>query len=360
MVNCPKCGAQNPDGAEFCMKCGAPLPAQGPSGGNKAAPQGQSAPKAPVIAPLGATSMKCPNCGAPLSPKFGEMVITCEYCGSAVTLGDAGWTSIQKQTMLPIKYPDKDPMILKIHDLMDKGFLHRHLQEQSTLQEMTLSMVPYWIVPVSARTSIVAANMMQQTAQTATTAALMGVIIGGMGGGFGGGGGGGFRPRRSWSPQLPPLHLSLGTAKLGMFMGGGMMGGGGGARKAEQMDNNYNFPVVALKALTEYQPKDYVFSLTERTIFDVSKIPKGIPVLNGDVGEEDAKAQAKTFVDQAQSQKAHDKYHMIQQMHTDMDVGDAELLHAPIWFARYDHKGERIVLVFDANSGALITSMGLK
>ncbi len=349
-MQCPKCGAQNPDGAGFCMKCGTPL-------GGQQAPQAQSAPKAPVLAPMNATSLKCPNCGAPISPKFGEMVITCEYCGSGVTLGNTGWTSISKSTMLPIKFGDKDPMIAKIHDLMDKGFLHRHLQESSTLQEMTLSMVPYWIVPVSARTSIVAANMLQQTAQTATTAALFGVVLGGLGGGMGGGGGG-FRPRRAWSRALPPLRLSLGTAKLGSFMGGGMMGGGG-ARKAEQMDNNYNFPVVALKALTDYQPKDYVFNLTDRTLFDVSKIPKGIPILNGDVGEDDAKSQAKTFVDQVQSQKAHEKYHMIQQMHTDMDVGEAELLHAPIWFARYDHKGERIVLVFDANSGLPITSMGL-
>ena len=336
------------------MKCGASL------SGAQQSPQSQAAPKAPVIAPMDATSLKCPNCGAPISPKFGEMVITCEYCGSAVTLGNTGWTSIQKSSMLPIKFPDKDPMLAKIHELMDKGFLHRHMQEESTLQEMTLSMVPYWIVPVSARTSITAANMLQQTAQTATTAALFGVVLGGLGGGFGGGGGGGFRPRRVWSPRLPPINLSLGTARLGMFMGGGMGMGGGGARKAEEMDNNYNFPVVALKALTEYQPRDYVFNLTDRTLFDVSKIPKGIPILNGDVGEDDAKNQAKTYVDQAQSQKAHDKYHMIQQMHTDMDVSDAELLHAPIWFARYDHKGERIALAFDANSGYLITSIGLK
>jgi hypothetical protein len=290
------------------------------------------------------------------------MVITCEYCGSGITLGNGGWSSIQKQTMLPIKFPDQAPMMAKIHDLMDKGFLHRHLQEDSTLQEMTLSMVPYWIIPVSARTSITVENMVQQTAQTATTAALMGVVLGGLAGGGRGGGGGGFRPRRMWSPSLsfPPVRISFGTAKLGMFMGGGMYGGGGGARKAEQMDNNYNFPVVALKALTEYQPKDYVFSLTERTLFDVSKIPKGIPVLNGDVSEDDAKSQAKTYVDQVQSQKAHSQYHMIQQMHTDMDVSEGELLHAPIWFARYDHKGERIALAFDGNSGMLITSIGLK
>ena len=67
----------------------------------------------------------------------------------------------------------------------------------------------------------------------------------------------------------------------------------------------------------------------------------------------------KSMVDQLQSQKAHKQYHMIQQMNTQLDVADGELLHAPIWFARYDHKGSKIVLVMDANSGAVVNSVGL-
>jgi len=137
------------------------------------------------------------------------------------------------------------------------------------------------------------------------------------------------------------------------------MGGGGGMRKTEQMDANYNFPVVALKALTEYQPRDYQFDLSGRTLFDITKLPKNIKILNGDISEDVAKAQAKTLVDQLQSAKAHAKYHMIQQLNTQSDVGDVELLHAPIWFARFDHKGNKIILVIDANSGRVINSMGL-
>ena len=41
---------------------------------------------------------------------------------------------------------------------------------------------------------------------------------------------------------------------------------------------------------------------------------------------------------------------MIQSMNTECDVGDVELLHVPVWFARYDHKGDKIMLVIDANS----------
>ena len=124
------------------------------------------------------------------------------------------------------------------------------------------------------------------------------------------------------------------------------------------MDNDYNYPVVALKALTEYQPKDYQFNLAERTLFDATRV-KGVKVLNGDVGEDTAKYQAKTMVDQLQSEKAHAAHHMIQQMQTESDLGEAELLHAPVWFARYDHKGRKIVLVVDGNSSGVINSIGL-
>lgn len=309
--------------------------------------------------------MKCPSCGAPIAPKFGEMVITCEYCGSGVTLGSQGWTNIQKQTVLDLKVASVDEVDSIIKPLMDKGLLHRHLQEDSTQEEMNLSYVPYWIVSVSARTSVVAANEMAQIGQTATTAALMGVILGGMGGGFGGGGrGGGFGGRRraigdAWGGGTSGLYS--GTFMLGSFMAfGGMgMGYGGGMRKAEQMDANYNFPVVALKALMEYQPHNYVFNLEGRQLFDITKLPKNVKVLNGDISEDAAKSQAKTLVDQLQAEKAHAKYHMIQQIHTESDIGDVELLHAPIWFVRYDHKGKKIVLVIDANSGGIINSMGL-
>jgi hypothetical protein len=332
------------------MKCGAQLR----SSGQTSAQTNTGGNQRSVVAPNGATSFKCPNCGAPLSPKFGEMVITCEYCGSGVSLGENGWSNIQKQSILPLKIATSDQVNSIIRPLMDKGLLHRHLQEDSKLEDMSLSYVPYWIVSVSARTAVVTIDEAQQLGQAATTAALMGVILGGMGG---------MGRRVFWDARIGSNSIfgrSLLSPRINMF-GFGMMGGGmgGGARKVVQMDANYNFPVVALKALTAYQPRDYQFDLESRTIFDVTKISKNIKVLNGDISEEVARSQAKTLVDQLQSEKAHSKYHMIQQINTQSDVGDVELLHAPIWFARYDHKGKKIALVIDANSGNLINSMGL-
>ncbi len=335
---CPKCGAQLPDDAGFCLRCGFKVSMVS---GQQQAPAAASQ---PVVAPTGATSLKCPSCGAPISPKFGEMLITCEYCGSSVSLGNAGWKSINKHTMLPLTVSDKDAVLKVIHDLMDRGFLHRHLQETSTLEEVNLALVPYWLIPVSARTSLVAVDMAAEAGTIATTAALAGIMGGAMGGRRGGFGGGGL-----------VTGVLLGTMMSG---GGGGFAGPQGNRRAYQMDNDYNFPIVALKALTEYQPKDYQFKLDGRILFDETKV-KGMKVLNGDVGEDVAKNQAKTLVDQLQSDKAHQAHHMIQQIATDSDVGDAELLHAPVWFARYDHKNGKIVLVIDGNSGGVINSLGL-
>jgi hypothetical protein len=276
------------------------------------------------------------------------MVITCEYCGSGVTLGMDGWKSVSKQTMLPLKLESKDDVLALIRSYMDKGLLHRHLQESSTLEEMNLTYVPYWMLIASARTSVVAVDAGAQVGTLATDVALIGILAGGMGmggrRGFGGYGG-----------AFPGAMLG---GAIGAGMGRGM-GSGGGARRNYQMDANYNFPVVALKSLTVYQPKEYQFALEQRALFDISKVPKGVKVLNGDIGEDAARSQAKTLVDQLQSQKAHEQYHMVQQIKTDVEVTEAELLHAPVWFARYDHKGNKIVMVIDANSGGVINSIGL-
>ena len=288
---CLKCGAQLPDDAVFCSRCGASQSSQA----KMTQQSGGYANPVQVLAPSTATSLKCPSCGAPIAPKFGEMIITCEYCGSSVTLGSSGWANIQKQTVLPLRIQSTDDISARVRSMMDTGLLHRHLQESSNLEEMNLSVVPYWLVAASARTSLIATDMLAEGATVATTAALFGVMAG-MGGGRRGGFGG-------------PL---LTGAVLGSMMGGGI--GGGGQRRAMQMDDNYNFPIVALKALTSYQPHDYQFSLQDRTLFDISQYPKGIKVLNGDISEDSARYQAKTLVDELQSQKAHAKYHMIQQI----------------------------------------------
>ena len=97
-----------------------------------------------------------------------------------------------------------------ITPLIDKGLLHRHLHEDSKQEELSLTYVPYWIVSVSTRTNIIAADETAQIAQATTTAALMGVIFGGMSGGFGRGGFG----RRFFEGQFASLNPLVGILGL--------------------------------------------------------------------------------------------------------------------------------------------------
>lgn len=329
---CGKCGAQLPEDSVFCNKCGS---ATSTVRSSSAATPASS--KQEILAPSDAKVLKCPSCGAPISPLFGEMVITCGYCGSSVNLGTEGWKSIRKHTMLPVKVTDRREVERTIHDEMNRGLLRVRVRERSKLEEINLTYVPYWIISVSAMTSVIASDTAAQVGTVAATAALFGAMAGGAGSRRGGG--------------------VVQGALLGSMMSGGLSGGG--MKKSYQMSENHNYPVVALKALTEYQPHDFEFNLKERVLFDASKVPSDIKILNGDISEDDAKHMAKTLVDQLQSRKAHEKYHMIQQMNTEIEVGQAELLHVPVWAARYDFKGKKIVLVVDGNSGALIHSEGL-
>jgi DNA-directed RNA polymerase subunit RPC12/RpoP len=326
---CIKCGLQLPDDAAFCVKCGAK--------------QATITTSKQTDASNEAKEVKCLSCGAPITPKFGEMVITCEYCGSSVSLENTGWQNVVKHSMLPITIPDKDQITAKLHSMMDKGILHRHLQESSVLEELDLTMIPYWIIPVMAKTNLIATDLVVEVGSIAATAAMAGMMGGALGGGSRRGG--------------------FGGGMMNGMLFGTMMGGGGmmnsNATKAYTVSESYNCPVIAVKSLSAYQPHGYEFSFDQKTDFDSKKIPKSIKILNGDINEDTAKNQAKNIVDQIQSQRVHAKYHMIRQMETQEDVSSGELLHIPIWFAQYDHKGKKIILIIDANSGNAINSMGL-
>ena len=335
---CDKCGQQLPDDAVFCSKCGNKV-----SGGTATPTQsqnGQQGSAKQVIAPPSVQELKCPSCGAPLKPSLGEMVITCEFCGASVCLNTDGWKNIDKHTMLPIKIADQDSIVAKLKEHMDKGLLRRHLEEESKMEQLTLAYVPYWVVTVSARTNFTAVSEASTVGTVAGSVALMALMGGAMGG------------RRGMGMGLMEGGL------MGGMIGGGM-GMGGNNLRSYNYDQVYNYPVVAVKDLMEYQPKDFAFRLSDRTVFDISKISKGIKVLNGDVSEDSARYEAKTYVDQLQSQKVHQMHHMVQKIQTQDDVSDPELIHVPVWFAKFSFKGREISLVIDGNSGNVINSIGL-
>jgi Double zinc ribbon len=327
---CVKCGTQLPDGSQFCYKCGAPT-----GGGSAAAAPAASPPPASTastIAPAGVQELKCPACGAPIKPTFGEMVITCDYCGGSITLGGAGWKEISKHTMLPLKVTDRAAALKAVQLYVDQGFFHRNDFQESKVGEERLSFVPFWVMPASASTTYQYQAMgtaIGATAGTVVASAVLGSVLSGAIGG-----------RRGGVAVIP-------------IMGGPVVN----PTRSETISGQYEYPVIAVKAMTAYQPRDYEFALADRTFFDKKGIPDGTPILNGDLGEDAARHSAQAFVQQLQSEAAHKKHSMVSALRTQVDISDGELLHVPIWYFRLDHKGQSTAVLIDGHAGRVIRTV---
>jgi hypothetical protein len=326
-MNCTQCGAALPPNARFCYACGAPAYNPGAPGAPPPPPPPGAPAAAPTatIAPAGAQAIKCPNCGAPVHPVFGDMVISCDYCGSSITLGGEGWKQIQKHTMLAPKLTDRNVALKAIHDYMDAGFFHRKAFEEAKIVEETFSFVPFWVVPVAATTTYTYQDVAVSVGSTVATMAA-GEVLGNMLGG-----------NRGGTTIIP-------------IMGGPVVN----PTRSTTISGNFEFPVVAVKGMTAYQPKNYTFNLPERTLFDRKSIPEGTQVLNGDLGEDAATHAAQAYVTQLQSEMAHKQHHMVSALKTETQLSEAELLHVPIFYFLLEHKGTRIPMLVDAHAARVM------
>lgn len=323
---CIKCGTQLPDDAKFCSSCGTPIPQGGGGGaGSSAATSASSAaPSSPPIAPPGVQELKCPACGAPIHPVFGETVVTCEYCGSSVTLGGSGWKEISKHSMLPLKVADAQAALAVVHQFLDTGFLHRKDFEESTITSQKLSMIPYWVLPVTASTNYQYQDAAVGIGSTAATMVGSALLANALGGGRG-------------NTIIP-------------IMGGPVVN----PTRQDTITGSYEFPVIAVKAMADYQPKNYQFALGERTFFDRKGVPDGTAVLNGDLSEDAARNSARALVTQIQSDAAHHRHHLVSNFKTQVDVSEGELMHAPVWEFVLDHKKETRRILVDAHSARVM------
>jgi hypothetical protein len=230
--------------------------------------------------------------------------------------------------MLPLKVTDPDAALKVVHGWIDAGFFHRHDFEDSKITDTKLSYVPFWVMPASAATTYTyqaVGTTVGATAGTIAASALLGEALGGRRGGF----------------AVVPI----------------MAGPVVNPNRTETISGQYEYPVIAVKAMAAYQPKEYQFGLGDRSFFDRKAVPSNASILNGDLSEDMARGAANAYIQQLQSEAAHKKHGMVSNLKTEVTVGDAELLHVPLWLFALERKGQRQTIIVDGNAGRVIRTV---
>ncbi len=329
---CQKCGKQIPDGAVFCNFCGAQqgVVAQAAPQAAPGAPPGypgqapQAAP-APPAQPAGTKDLKCASCGAPLSLTGGLAVITCEYCGTATSMGSGGWSAVQKHFMLTNAL-DQQRALEAGGKWLDQGLLRRNVAKNAELLEATLKYVPYWICP------------------TTVTADIQGTR-----------GGGQVQLQGGESGGMRALKIGLAIAGAAAASQNRNVSQPQPVRVRDRIVMNYQIPIVGVRGYTKFQPDTgYQFATQGKMPYN-KKQTGGVETLDGDVTEQEAMQAAQAFAQKFVEKEARRRVDVLESCVPYFQQSPGELLHAPVWFVRYRHKGvKEMYILVDGNASKVI------
>ena len=80
----------------------------------------------------------------------------------------------------------------------------------------------------------------------------------------------------------------------------------------------------------------------------------GVDVQSGDVSEAEAKAQAQALAHKFAEKEAKKRVDNLESIQVYPTTYDGELLHAPVWFMEYAHKGKQMFILIDGASGQVM------
>ncbi len=310
---CNQCGGRIADGSVFCNLCGgrqgvvpAPAPAPGvpmaPGVPGYPAPQSVAPVQAPAAPPPLPQSLKCNSCGGSLQPSAGTALVVCEYCGAVTAMAASGTAEVfQKHYMLDNKLNNESAMNAG-GQWLNKGLFRRKVAERSELGQVVLKYVPYWIVPTSVVAEFSGTKNVSKSVQR----------------------------NGQWTTitEQVPVH--------------------------DRIQFQQNIPVVAVRGYNQYQPKEgFQFQLQGKANFD-KRQTGGVEVQSGDVSEAEAKGQAGSFAHQLAEKQARSRVDNLQSINVNPTSFDGELVHIPVWFMQYAHKGKQMFILIDGSTGQVI------
>jgi hypothetical protein len=119
------------------------------------------------------------------------------------------------------------------------------------------------------------------------------------------------------------------------------------------VDKEYDWLVLAREA-AGFPTREYKVPLEGKIPYDFRRLKSFAKLLNSEIGREAAIELAKQQID------AHHRYLLQQdvdrivEMTTEVTVEQMVYLHAPIWFIRYEYKGNAFQLMIDGATGVAL------
>jgi hypothetical protein len=120
--------------------------------------------------------------------------------------------------------------------------------------------------------------------------------------------------------------------------------------KEGTLEKEYDWLVLAREA-SGFPTREYQVPLAGKIPFDFRKIEGFAKVLNSEIDRDEALELAKTQIEVHHRFLLQQDVEKIVEIKTDLDLKQMVYLHAPIWFVKYEYKGNVFQLIIDGSSG---------
>jgi hypothetical protein len=120
--------------------------------------------------------------------------------------------------------------------------------------------------------------------------------------------------------------------------------------KNGKIQKEYNWLVLAREA-SWFPTREYDVPLEGKIPYDFRKIEGFAKVLNSEITREEALELAKQQIEALHRYLLKQEVDKIVEIYTEINVKQAVYLHAPVWFVKYEYKGQAYQLILDGAAG---------
>ena len=123
--------------------------------------------------------------------------------------------------------------------------------------------------------------------------------------------------------------------------------------KEGKIEKKYDWLVLARKA-TEFPAREYDVPLKGKIPYDFRKIEAFAKVLNSEIDKSEAVKLARQQIEEHHRYLVQQDVDRIIEMKNEIKMNQTVYLHAPVWFVKYEYKGETYQLLVDGATGMVI------